>query len=579
MKKIKLLLATCIAFFAFTTAAFADSGLPITMNAPSIPSSLNVGDSNTYTYTLVNHTGAYITVTSINITGNSTSATIASTCSAVPAYGSCNFTTNIAPTSSDVTNGIHDTVNVTYNGRQPFPQLTSAINITVSGSGPTPTASLSSPTPAITTTVVSGTSQIISYTLTNTGMATITSVSISGYSGSVSLSSNTCTGSVAPSASCTFTLSIAPEAEDIGTVPQQTISVNYGGASPLTTMVGPLTVTNPAMVAVGRQLAPSVAPIAYASTDLGQTWTDISSNVGFSSSSLIPVSVAGGATVNGSGQLLNDTLIIVTNVANGEAHYLPTSSNIASSSWSSSLCTIGATNTFGTIGYGNLNNSPYFFTGISVSGGAGFGYSLNGSTITKTSQAEIPSNDPTATGFGGGYYLYGTGGNGGLQSPQLYYTTDPTGTWTASPDPGISTTTSIKGIAYAKISGVDTWVMVAASNVYYSHDLTGSWSVISLGALTLAGIVYDNLLGEFVVIASNGNYYVSTTGTSGWTNPGQIPSFVATALTYSRSTGVMVAVGTTAKIFYSSGNSINWQAATAPAGNIFFRSVASSTST
>lgn len=579
MKSIKLWLATCLALFIFTPAAYAASGLPITLTSPSIPSSMSVGDSNTYTYTLQNRTGSYITVNSIDVTGNSSSVTVASTCRGVPAHGSCNFTTNISPVSGDVADGIHDTVNVTYNGRQPFPQLTSAVDINVGGSGPTPVASLSSPTPAITTTVVSGTSQIISYTLTNTGMSTITSVSISGYSGSVSLSSNTCTSSIAPAGSCTFTLNIAPEAEDIGTVAQQTITVNYGGASPLTTNVGPLTVTNPALIAVGNAIAPAVAPKAYASTDLGQTWVDISSNIGFSGSSIIPSRAAGGATVDGSGQLLNDTLVIVTSVANGEAHYLSTSSNIASSSWVSSLITIGATNRLTTIGYGNLNNSPYFFTGINASSAAAFGYSLNGSTITQTSQSAVSSLTPSSTGFGGGYYLYGTSANGGLQNPLLYYTTDPTSTWTASPDAGISTTSSIAGIAYAKISGVDTWVMVANNNVYYSHDLTGSWSVINIGGSSFSGVVYNNLLNEFVALSSNGTYYVSTTGTSGWTNTGQIASFTPTVLTYSRSTGVMVAVGNASKIFYSSGNSINWQAATGPTGTIFFRGVASSTST
>lgn len=557
MKAWKILLL--ISTFLFWQVAHAH-GEPITLTAPSLPGQLGEGSSNAFTYTLNNHTLVAIKITQIAVTG-SNSATITTGCSIVPAMKSCSFTVTVTPTAQDTVNGIHGTLNVTYDGRLPHPQITSALNFTVQTAF---AINISAPVPAPVNTMVSGTTQTLTYTITNTGFMVIPAIMISGFSGNVSVVNNTCLGALAPAASCTFGLAIGPQAEDIGIL-QQTINIDFGGTAPASIPVGPLAITNPTIVATGSNGGNAVA---YASTDLGQTWTNITAAIPLSLPTVTITAIAGGATLDTNNQLLNDTLFLSTNNTNGEAHYL----TATGAAWATTTFTNHTALSFpSALGYGNNNGSATFFSGITSGVLPLFAYSADGSDLTETGQTGVINTTPTAAGFGGGFYLLGFAG----APAQVYYTADPTTVWTATPPPVFA---SITAIAYSP--AVNTWVAVVGANALYTSSLPAGWnSVVVAPGGVLRGVIYNDLLGQFVSIDNSGSYYTSADGQT-WSAAQPTGSGpVLTNITYSRSTGVMIITNNQSDIFYSSGNIINWiQATGTGVGNNFTR-IASSTST
>lgn len=545
--------------FFFLQIAHAHMGEPITLTAPNLPSQVGEGVSTPFTYTLYNHTLVPIMITQITV-GGSNSAAITAGCSLVPAMGSCNFTVTITPTAQDVTNGVHSTINITYNGRLPHPQITSPLNFTVQ---PAIDISVSAPSPALVNAMVSGTAQTLTYTITNTGSMVIPAIIISGYSGNIALVNNTCVGILVSNAACTFGLAITPQAADIGIL-QQTIDIDYGYTAPASIPVGPITVSNPTIVATGVNGGNAVV---YASTDLGQTWTNITASIPLSAPAIGITSIAGGATPDNNNQLLNDTLFLSTNNNAGEAHYLTATGG----TWNTTVFTNHTFPSFPAIlGYGNNNGSATFFSGVN-SGVPLFAYSADGSEFTETGQAGLAGSTPSAAGFGGGFYFLGFN----AVPAQIYYTADPTTVWTPTPSPGFG---AIRGIAYSPTANV--WVAVGGPNAFYTSSLAGGWTSVpvALGS-NFRGIVYNDVLDQFVAVDVVGGYFTSSDGQT-WAPPVYIGiGLGVNGITYSRSTGVMVIIDSLSDIYYSSGNSINWILATGTGAGNNFTSVASSTTT
>lgn len=127
---IKRINAVCI---LLSSVSLAHAGAPLTLSPPSpaIPSSLSAGDQSSYTYTISNNTNKNIPV-SQTITGNSTNATITTSCTTVPAAGTCQFVITLTAAVRDflLPNGIVDTVSVNYSGRLPS-KITSTIQTQV----------------------------------------------------------------------------------------------------------------------------------------------------------------------------------------------------------------------------------------------------------------------------------------------------------------------------------------------------------------------------------------------------------------------------------------------------------------
>jgi 6-phosphogluconolactonase (cycloisomerase 2 family) len=98
------------------------------VTSPTISSTGVVGYSQTYSYTIYNISNVAIAV-SESISGNSSSVSLATTCTSVPAKGSCAFSVTVIPTTADYNTGnIQDTVTVSFSGRQPN-TVTSAFNV------------------------------------------------------------------------------------------------------------------------------------------------------------------------------------------------------------------------------------------------------------------------------------------------------------------------------------------------------------------------------------------------------------------------------------------------------------------
>jgi len=128
MKKIRHVILTLLCSIS---AAHAAPPLILSGPVPAVNSTINLGDTSSYTYTISNNTNRSIPV-SQTITGNSESTSISTPCTVVPASGSCQFIVTIEPSAFDylLPNGLENTVSVNYNGRLPA-KVTSTLQTTV----------------------------------------------------------------------------------------------------------------------------------------------------------------------------------------------------------------------------------------------------------------------------------------------------------------------------------------------------------------------------------------------------------------------------------------------------------------
>jgi hypothetical protein len=544
MGAIKWVLALGLSFIV----GVAYAGDPVTLEAPTIVTSMLVGSTyGPYTYRLVNHVGQPVNLAPhnpITVTGNVTDiVTLHSSCPTnsqgyyVPA-GGCSFTLTFAPTT---TGTITDSVHVDFTGGAMQPMITQAIPaITVTS---LPVASLAAPT--VPSSLVSGATQTLTYTLTNTSASDdITSVAISGYSGNVTLASNACTATVAPGGSCSFSMQLAPEATDIGAL-SQTLSVNYGGGSPLTSPID-LTVTTPTMIIGGSKLDPiiGITPYVFKSTDLGASWTEDTS-----------ATSALGVELNAAGGGAQTLIFAGTGVQKYDTGSGWTDANVPDA------------NTAQSFAYGNgvfvaATRTPSIW------------HSTDGINWTAISVGTSLNNYANVA-FGNGYYVAAFNGTAISDTSIYYYTQTPAveHSWSSG------TIGNGGELIYNFAYGAGKWVAVgynsnnATANVHYSGTLGGTWTSASsqfLAVNEVMSVAYGN--GKFVAIgykySGDSFAYTSTDGIN-WSIAATLGSFVPArhGLSYSASTGVFVVVGLHS-VLYTSPDGSTWTLRSLPVSEV-----------
>ncbi len=222
----KIILLSAL-FFSSTVWAATN---PITLDGPSFPALMGVGYSQNFTYTV--HSNQPFSMP-YSISGYSGPVTLSNNnCgSSLSAQTTCHFDVTITATMNELANGIHQTIHLDYPGG--VGALKSPININVT----TPALTLSSPNPAISSRMVDGDTQTVTYTIQNTGNVPTAPISITGMSAPLTLTSGQdhCSGQALPiNASCTFAVTIAPT--ENGQI-NQMLTVSYGGRSSVTSTI------------------------------------------------------------------------------------------------------------------------------------------------------------------------------------------------------------------------------------------------------------------------------------------------------------------------------------------------------
>ena len=267
--------------FLYASTSFAD--VPITLSSPSIDGTMTSGDSKTYTYTLNNQTNVSIPILSLDISGNSKSVKITSSCNEVPSRGHCDFKVTVNPTDDDVDHGIDARVNVTHQGRLPHPQITSSIKVRVERKVTESPLTLSAP--SIEAAMTAGDSKSYTYTLTNPNNDNISvSLEITGNSKSVQIASPC--NSVSANGRCDFTIVINPTDDDVAKNINDVLNVSYQGRLSHPTITTAINVTvkkkiipeklsasisspNPTLVA--KQVSGTLQTVKYVFTNTSPT--------------------------------------------------------------------------------------------------------------------------------------------------------------------------------------------------------------------------------------------------------------------------------------------------------------------
>lgn len=137
------------------------------------------------------------------------------------------------------------------------------------------------------------------------------------------------------------------------------------------------------------------------------------------------------------------------------------------------------------------------------------GIILYATTPTSWTSSSVGSSDNLADiGYDGSTYHVALCDN---SSNGIYYTSDPTGSWTQNTS-GFPSSITMRRITYAN----GYWVAVGVSGrLMYATDPTGSWSTTTLGTFDMWSVVYGN--GDWVV-TGGGQVQVSSTNPPGsWT--------------------------------------------------------------
>jgi len=184
-------------------------------------------------------------------------------------------------------------------------------------------------------------------------------------------------------------------------------------------------------------------------------------------------------------------------------------------------------------------------------------------------------NGVFGTGFGFGI-AYGNGTwvavGDGSSGDNIWYTSDPTGTWTSVNGP-FGTRYGL-GIAY----GNGTWVSVgdgdSGDNIYYATDPTGTWTAVN-GIFGVAGGGYGSGIaygdGTWVAVGegdSGNNIYYTTDPTGTWTAvSGPFGSGAGVGIAYGNGTWVAVGQGSSGdNIYYATNPADTWTAVSGPFG-------------
>ncbi len=125
---------TSLFFLLAMQSAFAGM-VPVVISdpTPSIAANYSVGNSNTFTYTVTNHTPATFPLAVSGISGSVSRTSVTSDCgNTLPGNSSCNIGITIAPTGNDYGASINQTLAVNYQGRM---ALAKNISFSVSPAG------------------------------------------------------------------------------------------------------------------------------------------------------------------------------------------------------------------------------------------------------------------------------------------------------------------------------------------------------------------------------------------------------------------------------------------------------------
>ena len=136
---------------------------------------------------------------------------------------------------------------------------------------------ISSPTPAISSSYNVGSSTTITHTITNNVSNLSFPITVSGISSPITRTTvaNDCSHTLpAGTSTCDIGISIAPTLTNAGSSINQTLSVNYQGRTPLTSNLT-FSVTVPVLIAAGEDDTGTSPPLLLASTNGSTAWSQI----------------------------------------------------------------------------------------------------------------------------------------------------------------------------------------------------------------------------------------------------------------------------------------------------------------
>jgi len=437
----------------YATVSMTGNAISVGQLAPS-PSSLNfgnmkVGKSQTSTVTLLNSGSTDVTINAANLSGTGFSMSKLALPITLPANQSTTMSVTFTPPNGGNFSG---SISFTTLGSQNAKQQARAhgkaqaqddqVVIPLAGNGVTPGTLSANPATLAFGTVVVGSHNNLSETLTNTGASAVT-ISQANVSGTgFSISGLALPATLNPNQSVTFTASLSPTSAGS---PTGTLSiVSDASNSPLnvsmsgTAVVAGAVTANPTTLAFGNVQVTKTANLSETITNTGGTAVTISqanvSGTGFSISGLsLPAvlnpnqSVSFTATFAPSGaSSATGNLAIVSDAPNSPLNIGLSGNGVTQGQLSPNPANLG----FGNVLTGSsktlsetLTNSGGTSLTISAASASGTGYSISGLTLPLTLNAGQGTTfnvkfAPTATGnASGSVNITSNGANPNLSIP------------------------------------------------------------------------------------------------------------------------------------------------------------------
>ncbi|MGA2714444.1 MAG: choice-of-anchor D domain-containing protein [Bryobacteraceae bacterium] len=517
----------------------------ISLNPPALTFSQNVGTTGSQTVTITNFGGSMLDIGGISASDGFGYTTNCLN-NLVPG-SNCTVTVTFTPTVTGPVNGF-----LTVNDDSG--NLGASQTISLSGLGTAPVASVSPASLSFSSQIEGTTSTAKTVTLLNTGTGPM---QVSTVTATAPFSqTNTCSGSVAPSASCTVSVSFTPTAvgsasgtltfvDNAGT---QTVSLTGTGSAPVTLSASTLsfgtlavgntssaktvTLTNRAPGALSFSSIVASAGFAIASNTCG---TGIAAGANCTVGVTFSPTTTGAAT--GTLTFIDDAAnspqtVSLSGTATGSAPV-----TVSSSTLNLGTVAVGATSAAGTVTLTNRQSVALSFAGTSPATTAGFAIASNtcGTSIAAGASCTVGVTfTPTATGAATGTLTFTDGAS---NSPQKVSLTG-TGSSPVTVAPG---TLNLGTVAVGATSASQTVTVTNNGTTAVTNngvtatgdfaDTTTCSSSLAAGnsctvTITFTPVLPGTRTGTLTINLSTGAQTVSLTGT-GLTGSGSQPGLLS----------------------------------------------------